>query len=197
MLKKIEKDIILISYYSVKRKYKLLKNYLTLRKFNSKEQVKIYETVLQSNLLAGFPSALISLKILKDYLNPLFDNNNSKINYYEEGRKNLNKVYGEKSDKLLNNIKSFSPEMSIWLVEEGYGKVFTRKSLSIREREIGFCTILIALKFEDQLISHFLGALRNNVSINELNELIELLIKNNFNKDAEFGNKILLKLKLK
>lgn len=193
MLKKIEKDIILISYYSVKRKYKLLKNYLYAGKFRKKEKEKIYEAVLQSYLLAGFPSALVTLKILNEFFQvPLIKNNNSnKINYYEIGRKNLVKVYGNKTDRLLSNIKSFSPEMSFWLVEEGYGKVFSRKSLSIRERELGFCTILIALKFEDQLISHLLGAMRNNVSLSELKELIELLSKNNFKKDAEFGERVL------
>lgn len=192
MLKQIEKDLILISIYSVKRKYKLLKDYLAGRKFNKKESLKIYETVLQTYLLAGFPSALVSLKLISNYIKvPLINNKINNNNFYAIGIKNLSKIYENKSDKLLNNIKTFSPEMSQWLVTEGYGKVFSRGILSLRERELGFCSILIALKFEDQLISHFHGALRNKVTVKEINEMIELLIIKNFKKDAEFGKKVI------
>lgn len=192
MLNQIEKDIILISIYSVKRDYSSLKKYLAELKIKKNESVKIYEAILQSYLLAGFPSALVSLKILSEFFEPPnFEKNISdKTDYYNSGIKNLQKVYGDKTDKLLKNIKTFSHEMSFWLVEEGYGKVFSRKTLSIRERELGFCSILIVLKYKDQLISHFLGALRNKVTEPEINEMIELLKENNLKTEAKFGKKI-------
>ncbi len=122
---------------------------------------KIYEALLQTYLFAGFPSALISLKKLnclklqkKNHLG--YDI----IKFKSRGEKNCRKIYGNKFDKLISNVKSFSPELSEWLIIEGYGKVLGRKGLTLQEREICIVSILAALKFEDQLFSHINGAIR-------------------------------------
>jgi hypothetical protein len=85
---------------SISKKKKLLK------------PVKVYETLLQTYLFAGFPSALISLKIASEYFSPprkqkIYSEDINKI-----GVANCRKIYGNKVEKLIENIKSFSPELS-------------------------------------------------------------------------------------
>ena len=68
------------------------------------------------------------------------------INILNRGIKNCKKIYGDKFDKLISNIKNFSPEMAEWLIVEGYGKVLGRKGLTLKEREVCIVSILSALK---------------------------------------------------
>ncbi|HMN25600.1 MAG TPA: hypothetical protein PKE38_13935, partial [Ignavibacteriaceae bacterium] len=117
----------LLTASSVLRKEKrfdlILKDMLA-QKYSIK---KIYEALLQTYLFAGFPSALISLKKLSDIKS---NNKNYEgydfIKYKSRGEKNCRKIYGNKFDKLISNVKSFSPELSEWLIVEGYGKVLGR-----------------------------------------------------------------------
>ena len=90
---------------------------------------KIYETLLQNYLFAGYPSAIHSLKRLKDFFPRKRFNKAVDMNLYHfrnRGKINLNKVYGEKSYKLIKNVETFSPDLAEWLVLEGYGKVLGR-----------------------------------------------------------------------
>ena len=73
---------------------------------------------------------------------------------------NCKKIYGNKFDKLISNVKEFSPELSKWLVTEGYGKVMGRKGLSLKEREMCNVAVLCSLKYDSQLYSHINGAMR-------------------------------------
>lgn len=137
----------------------------------------MYETLLQNYLFAGYPSALSSLKILKEYypnkkLPAVADMN--LYHFRKKGVERCRKVYGNKFEKLISNINSFSPELAEWLVLEGYGKVLGRARLSFEERELCIVAVLTLLNFEDQLYSHIIGAIRAGASIEE----IQVVIKN-------------------
>lgn len=154
----------LLSACSVLREnnyFKIILEQLLEKKTSSK---KIYEALLQTYLFAGFPSALVSLKILhntvsKEKVYKGFD----LIKYLNRGKKNCKLIYADKYEKLLKNIRSFSPEMAEWLIIEGYGKVLGRKGLSLKERELCIVSILSAMKFEEQLYSHIIGAINVKV----------------------------------
>ena len=154
-----------ISSAAVLRKEKLLNKLLESAKRNNINSSKIYEALLQTYLFAGFPSALISLKIashifpLEEFRHKLFRSDR------DNGIRNCKKIYGNKFDKLISNINDFSPELSEWLIVEGYGKVLGRKSLSLKERELCIVAILSSMKFESQLFSHINGAYRLNNSL--------------------------------
>ena len=78
---------------------------------------KLYETVLQNYLFAGYPSALSSLKILKEYFPKIKLPEAADMNLYhfqKMGEVRCRKVYGDKYEKLIRNIKKFSPELSEW-----------------------------------------------------------------------------------
>ncbi|MDZ7623214.1 MAG: carboxymuconolactone decarboxylase family protein [Ignavibacteriaceae bacterium] len=155
---------------------------------------KIYEALLQNYLFTGYPSALLSLKLLKE----LYPNKRipkaADMNLYhfrKRGEANCKKVYGNKFEKLISNVKNFSPDMAEWLVLEGYGKVLGRKGLSLKERELCIVATLAVLKFEDQLYSHINGAFRAKASIKEIRSVIDsLTLIGNKNLSA-FGLRVL------
>lgn len=134
---------------------------------------KIYEALLQTYLFAGFPSALISLKKFNEVVGLGKNYDGYDLHKYSNrGIKNCRRIYGDKFDKLISNIKTFSPEMAEWLIVEGYGKVLGRKGLTLKEREVCIVSILSALKYKDQLYSHINGAIRVKVDYSFLEKVI-------------------------
>lgn len=166
----------LLSAAAVKRKEKEFRKLLKFAVNKNYNPVKIYEALLQTYLFAGFPSALISIKIFSEYFNyngsvEKYDSNEFSL----RGISNCKRVYGKKFDKLISNVNSFSSELSNWLIIEGYGKTLGRKSLSMKERELSIVSILAVLRFEEQLISHIIGAERFGNSFDEIKESLKKL----------------------
>jgi alkylhydroperoxidase/carboxymuconolactone decarboxylase family protein YurZ len=188
----------LIAAASALRKTITLKTLINLAKSRKIPFCKIYETLLQNYLFTGYPSAFVSLKILKStYPGKKLDKTEDMNLYHfrKRGELNCRKVYGDKYDKLIRNIADFSPDLSDWLILEGYGKVLSRKGLSFKERELCSVSVLSVLKFEDQLFSHIKGAYRAKASIEE----IQNVMKNNSlmgNRNlSAFGLKVLNRFK--
>jgi alkylhydroperoxidase/carboxymuconolactone decarboxylase family protein YurZ len=182
----------LLSAVSVLRKEKLFVEILNVLLNKKIQQKKIYEALLQTYLFAGFPSALISLKLF----NQIIANEKKYVGfdlhkYLKRGEKNCRIIYGSKYDKLISNIKSISPEMAEWLIIEGYGKVLGRKGLSLMEREVCIVSILSALKFKDQLYSHINGSFKVKVKYSTQVKIIENLNLISAKSEAVFGIKTL------
>ncbi len=192
-LNKTNKFLVLIVSSSVFRKEILLHFFLNQAKKEKINGKKIYEALLQTYLFAGFPSALISLRTFSLY----FKINHSKTEFNSEevlkktGIENCKKIYGNKQEKLISNVKKFSPDLSEWLILEGYGKVFGRKGLSIKEREICAVTALSCLTYKNQLYSHINGSNRVGVSLEQINEVIQLLSITGNKRIVNFGLKVL------
>ena len=184
----------LVSAAAVLRKEKHFRNLLLEAKNRRISSKKIYEALLQNYLFAGYPSALESLKIFKEYFSKINRNNAEDFNLYhfrKNGEQNCRKIYGDKFEKLISNINSFSPEMSNWLVLEGYGKVLSRKNLSLLEREYCIISVLTALQFEEQLYSHINGAFRLGAKEKNISEIINNLKLLGERKPTEKGLKVL------
>ena len=172
----------------------LLRIFLIEAKKRNINKILIYESLLQNYLFTGYPSALIALKILKE----IYPGDNSAetedwdLNKYRKrGVKNCKKIYGRKYSKLISNIKSFSPELSNWLVLEGYGKVLGRKNLSLKQRELNIIAVLAVQKFDEQLYSHINGAYRQKIETEKIRRVIlnlKLLGEDSF---SAFGMKVL------
>jgi alkylhydroperoxidase/carboxymuconolactone decarboxylase family protein YurZ len=188
----------LLSAVSVLRKDSYFRKLLTLAKNEKISSEKIYEALLQTYLFAGFPSALISLKTFGKYFKPNIINDKYEIDDFKKrGIKNCKKVYGNKYNKLISNVHSFSPELSEWLIIEGYGKTIGRNALSMKERELCIVSILTVLKFKDQLISHINGALRCGNTFDDIKISLNNLKLIGENNKANWGLKILSKFNLK
>lgn len=189
--KKFSEDelLALISAASVLRKEKLFKVFLSICKQNKIKSNKVYETILQTYLFAGFPSAIVSLKTTNDFFpvkkKKFIDEKTSKKDTIKEGIKTCKKIYGQKFYKLMSNISSYSPELADWLVIEGYGKVLSRKGLNLSERELSIISILTVQKFESQLYSHINGAFRQKINRKKIKKVIinlELLGNKSYTK---------------
>lgn len=177
----------LLSASSVLRKEKYFKELLYFCKKKKINGEKIYETILQTYLFAGYPSALISLQIVNRFFPKKITvkNSHTKLGTIKKGTQTCKKIYGNKFNKLINNIKSFSPELADWLIIEGYGKVLSRKGLTLAERELSIISILTIQKFESQLYSHINGAARQKVSEEKIKKVItnlELLGNKSYTK---------------
>lgn len=184
----------LIAAASALRKMEILKSLIVEIKLRKLPFKKIYENLLQNYLFVGYPSALLSLKLLKE----LYPNKRipkaADMNLYHfrnRGEANCKKVYGNKFEKLISNVKNFSPDMAEWLILEGYGKVLGRKGLSLKERELCIVATLAALKFEDQLYSHINGAFRSKAPIEDIRSVMESLTLTGNKSISAFGNKVL------
>jgi len=178
--KDISKKFILplIAAASAINNFSLLRELILQAKTKRVPFAKIYEALLQNYLFAGYPSALSSLKILKEYypnkrLPEVADMN--LYHFRRMGELHCKKVYGNKFAKLIGNINEFSPELAEWLVLEGYGKVLGRKGLTFKERELCIVSVLSAMKFEEQLYSHINGAIKSKASIKEIETVINNL----------------------
>jgi alkylhydroperoxidase/carboxymuconolactone decarboxylase family protein YurZ len=188
-----ESGLALLTASAVLRKEKELRELFSLLKKKKFNKRKIYEALLQTYLFAGYPSALISLSVFTEYFK-VGEKYTEEWNislFKERGEKNCRKIYGDKFDKLITNISSYSPNLSDWLVTEGYGKVFGRKGLSLREREVCNIAVLAALKYESQLYSHINGGYRLGLSRNEITGIIESLSVLNKNDCVRFGKRVL------
>ena len=144
----------LISASAVLRNYGDFSKLLTIAKRKRIPFNKIYEALLQNYLFAGYPSAILSLKQLKENYPAKRLSKAADMNLYhfrKRGIINCRKVYGDKSEKLISNVKQFSPDLAEWLVLEGYGKVLGREGLSFKERELCIVAVLTVLGFEDQI----------------------------------------------
>lgn len=160
---------------------------------------KIYEALLQNYLFCGFPNALFFLKRFH-HLSGYKPKKISSLNtnrLKEKGIKTSKKIYGDKLEKLISNVKKFSPELSEWLIIEGYGKVISRSALKIKEREACIISVLTTQMFEEQLISHLYGGLRNGLKITQIRKIISNLSEISCEKEKEFGLNVLNKIKQK
>jgi len=188
----------LIAVASALRKMEILKVLIAETKIRKIPFKKIYEALLQNYLFTGYPSALLSLKLLKElYLNKKIPKA-ADMNLYHfrnRGEANCKKVYGNKFEKLISNVKNFSPDMAEWLVLEGYGKVLGRKGLSLKQRELCIVATLAVLKFEDQLYSHINGAFRAKASVEEIDGVIESLTLIGNENISAFGLRVLNRYK--
>ena len=76
-------------------------------------------------------------------------------------------IYAPNFERLVANMASVSPELSKWMVEEGYGKVLSRPGPTGLEREVASIVFLSISGHPVQLYSHVRGA-RNLGATREL-----------------------------
>jgi 4-carboxymuconolactone decarboxylase len=163
------------------KKFLNVKKLLHTSKKNNLNPDKIYEAILQTYLFCGFPAAIEAMKhfnsIYPDYTTKLNSNKNilkvSKYKtFYKKGKSNCKLIYKNNFNKLMKNFNRISPDLSEWMILEGYGKVMSRPGLNIQERECINVSLLCSNFFPVQLYSHIKGALNVGVEKNVLNKII-------------------------
>lgn len=182
---------------AVVRDKKLLQEALAFAKQKKREPRFLYEGLLQCYLFAGFPNAMESLSIFNSVF-PGFRSAYKELSDEERearGLVNADKVYGSALEKLLVNVKRFSPELAVWLISEGYGKVYSREGLPHKEREIAAATALMLMQYDSQLFSHMRGMLRAGASEKDILDIINLIENIGRREEADFGTMVLEKVR--
>lgn len=124
-----------------------------------------YEIVLQSYLFFGYAQAIESAKIFSDNLSKrgleiphspdiAFDSTSLR----KRGEALCRSIYAPNFERLVANMAIVSPELSYWMVEEGYGKVLSRPGPTGMEREVASIVFLAISRHPVQLFSHVRGA---------------------------------------
>ena len=100
-------------------------------------------------------------------------------------------IYTTVFEKMNKRMHSFSPELSEWMIIDGYGKTLSRANLDIQIRELINICILSLGKWKQQVISHIRGALHVGVEIHDIEEAIECLQAEQTNEAYAFAKEML------
>ncbi len=120
------------------------------------------ECALMLMLYAGYPGALEGLRVLNTAWpgRAKATREGTPQQWRTRGAALCRRVYGPAYDKLLPAVGALHPDLAVWMVEHGYGRVLARRGLGVVERELVTVAALAALGWERQLVSHVLGARR-------------------------------------
>jgi alkylhydroperoxidase/carboxymuconolactone decarboxylase family protein YurZ len=138
------------------------------------------EVFIHLSLVLGFPHMIQGMEILAKVAGPGGPNrmrqNRSKA-LRGAGLRRFRRVYGPHSARVLSFLDGLQPGLSVWILENVYGRVYARSGLSLSEREV---LTLIALNHHGQtkqLYSHIRGALRSGVTAQQLAGVLSRLEK--------------------
>ena len=127
-------------------------------------------------LYAGFPGALEGLRVLNAVWPGLArrTREGTPAAWRRRGLALCGRVYGRALARLLPAVRALHPDLEVWMVEHGYGRVLARPGLAARERELVTVSALAALGWERQLVSHVLGALRVGAGAAQVREALAI-----------------------
>lgn len=126
----------------------------------------IFDLCLQVPLFAGFPRAINALQAFHRELGPTSPPRQEATaapdltERRQRGEELFRRVYGDRSDRVLEELDRLHPELRDWIVCDAYGLVLSRPGASPATRELAAVAGLIVSGDLRQLSSHVRGALR-------------------------------------
>ncbi|MBI4535642.1 MAG: carboxymuconolactone decarboxylase family protein [Ignavibacteriae bacterium] len=165
--------MILLGVFAAMGKKRELLRLVRKPAFQRLPRTKIVETLLEVHLFAGFPATIEGFFQLRQLIKSP-SSGQKRITPRERRRKGIGlcrRIYGRNFERLMQNLDSLNPELSGWVLEDGYGKVLARPGLGIVERELIAVAILAAQGWRRQLNSHVRGALNLGVRPQEIKEI--------------------------
>src|SRR5262245_6494035 len=105
------------------------------------------EAALMLMLYAGFPSALEGSRVLDAAWpgTPHRPLEGAPSAWTRRGEALCRRVYGPAYARLLPAVRALHPDLAVWMVELGYGRVLARRGLDVRMRELVTVAALAAL----------------------------------------------------
>ena len=135
----------------------------------------LYEAVLQSYLFAGFPVALEGLAIVDQEVRSILQDHEwpdaepfNVETFRQRGEVLCGQIYSGVYDRMMDRLKSITPDLSDWMIVEGYGKTLSRNGLDVVSRELCNVVVLAVLERRNQLVSHVRGALNVGATLADL-----------------------------
>jgi len=140
---------------------------------------QLYELVLQGYLFLGFPAAIEAFAVLDGAFKTRKKTAERSRGWrVKKGEVLCRRIYREKFPVLMQSLKERSPELAGWIIEEGYGKVLSRRGASLCLRELFSAALLAASGFPKQLFAHLRALVEMGEKVEDLLFLIREASKN-------------------
>lgn len=139
---------------------------------------ELIEVMIHLVVYAGFPVGLNGIFTVKEALlergiAPGLDAAEPKDSRYQAGWDALRQVDGEAGEKVIASLSDISPDLGRFIIEFGFGDVYTRPGLGLVDRELVTVAALTALGTAvPQLKVHIHGLLNVGASQEQLTETI-------------------------
>lgn len=92
---------------------------------------------------------------------------------YEKGWLKLKEIDGEAGKAVIENLKDIAPDLGKYIIEYGFGDIYSRGATDLRQKEIAVVAALTAMgTAAPQLKVHINGALNVGCSVEEITEVI-------------------------
>jgi len=93
-------------------------------------------------------------------------------NRYQRGIEIVTKLAGEQGKGALEELGVFSPDFASKIIEFGFGEIYSRPVLDLKQRELLTLASLITQGAESQLQFHFRSSLHIGLTKEEIMEVI-------------------------
>ena len=140
---------------------------------------EIEETILQSYLFLGYPTALQALSVWRDLAGDAasVEADGKQAEWRERGERICAIVYAGQYERLRENITNLHPDVESWMITEGYGKVLGRSALDLKTRELCIIALLASQDAPHQLHSHLRGALNAGATTAEVDGAVVSVLR--------------------
>lgn len=148
---------------------------------------EIKELILHTSAYVGFPKAINAMNAFKEILAEQKEKgivyeegvkieNKTATSRYELGSKYLS-MLDKNQEQIINDAYSeFSPELAQFVIEYGYGDIYSRESLDKRYRQIASIAVLTTLgNAQPQLKFHIKAGLNIGLTVDEINGIMLLM----------------------
>ncbi len=148
---------------------------------------EIKEVILQMSGYSGFPSCINGMNALKEVLHDRKENGvddaigkspteTEKKDRLKTGEEELSKLDRLQVDRLKDAFNHFSPELVKFILEYGYGDLFSRDSLSKKHRQIATVAALTALgNAQSQLKFHINAGMNIGLTKENIEDIMLLM----------------------
>lgn len=136
----------------------------------------IEEVILQSHLFLGFPTTLGAMarwRALGERSAALVEGENEG-SWKSRGERLCEIVYASNYDRLRERVAALHPDLDLWMVTGGYGRVLARPGLDLVTRELCIVALLTVWDAPDQLHSHLRGALNAGATTAQVDRTVEI-----------------------
>jgi len=127
----------------------------------------------------GFPRAIEALSLIASRLSkgapnrmPSAPDSRSSGEISSSGRETFERIYGDKTDAVLEQLESLHPGLSEHVLEAAYGKILAATELTLGLREILAVAALALAALPTPLQSHIRGALRNGFTTAAVEDIL-------------------------
>src|SRR4030081_2366837 len=93
---------------------------------------------------------------------------------YERGGERLRELAGEQGERVIEGVRDVAPDLARYVVEFGYGDVYSRPGLDDRSRQLTAIAALSALGGAEPQLEYHIG-IALNVGV-EPREIVETII---------------------